>query len=121
VLVLLTLTVACANLGGLLLARGAARQREIGLRVALGAPALRLQAMVLRQSGMLAFIGGTTGALGALAIGRVAESLLFGLSAHDPRVLLVAALMLGVVIFIASYFPARRAAGTDPMVALRHQ
>ena len=52
---------------------------------------------------------------------RVAETLLFGLSAHDPAVLIAAAAVLSAVAFVAGYLPARHASGISPMSALRHE
>jgi putative ABC transport system permease protein len=111
---------AASGLYGVLSYSIAQRQRELGLRLALGAPPARVRGMVLRQTGMLAVIGGGVGMAAALALGRAAESLLFGLRGHDPQVLVVSALVLAGVIFVASYLPARRAARMDPMLALRH-
>jgi len=97
------------------------RTREIGVRIALGAHARRVFALVLRQGMMLAGIGVLLGLVGALAFTRVLQSLLFGISATDPAVLIAVALLLGVVTMIGAYLPARRAARIDPVVALREE
>lgn len=99
----------------------AQRTRELGLRLALGAAPARLRRLVMGQVARIGLVGGVLGLAGALAAGHVARSQLFGLSAHDPGVLAVAALLLGCVVFLAGWLPARRAARTDPMSALRHQ
>ena len=96
------------------------RLREFGLRLALGAPPQRLRRMVFGQVGRMAGIGLVLGLMVALIAGRSAESLLFGLSAHDPGVLLGALGLLLAVALLAALPAARRAARIDPMQALRH-
>jgi predicted permease len=96
------------------------RQREIGLRMALGAAPSRLASMLMAQVGRLAGVGMLLGLVVAVALGRAAQSLLFGLQGHDPLVLLSAMLVLAVIAFATAWMPARRAARMDPMLALRH-
>lgn len=96
------------------------RMREIGLRLALGAAPRRLRAMVLGQVGRMTLVGGLLGLAAALALGRAAQSLLFGLDGHDPVVLAAACVLLGLVALGAAWLPARRVGRVDPMVALRH-
>ena len=96
------------------------RTREIGVRMALGADSGRVQRMVLRQVGLMVAAGATIGAFGAFAVGRAAQSLLFGLAGHDPVVFVSAVSLLAAVAFGAGWLPARRASRTPPMMALRY-
>ena len=66
-------------------------------------------------------IGGAIGFVGALAVGRVAQSLLFGLSGYDPVVLAAAVGTLAVVVLVAAWVPALRASRVAPMEALRYE
>jgi predicted permease len=97
------------------------RTREIGVRMALGADGGRMRAMVLRQVGTTTLVGGVIGIGGAVALGRSAQSLLFGLDAADPIVFALATTALTAVAFAAGYLPARRASRIDPMAALRYE
>ncbi|MBI2409406.1 MAG: ABC transporter permease, partial [Gemmatimonadetes bacterium] len=96
------------------------RTREIGVRMALGAEAAHVRGLVVRQVGVMLAIGGVIGLAGALGIGRLARSLLFELQAHDPIAISVAVVLLACVALAAGWIPARRAAGVDPMHALRY-
>jgi predicted permease len=117
------LATALAGLGlyGVLAYTVAQRSREIALRFALGAPAARIRAMVLRQVGLMALLGVALGVLAAVLLGRAVRSLLFGVDAADPLALLAAAVVLGGVMLAAAYVPARRATRVDPVVALRYE
>lgn len=95
------------------------RTFEIGVRVALGATRPSVLKMILGQSIVLALLGIGLGLLGSLAATRVLSAFLFGVSATDPLTLVGVALLLIVAASAASYFPARRAAAVDPVVALR--
>ncbi len=97
------------------------RTRELGLRLALGAPPARLRTMVLKQVGVMALIGVGIGLAGAFGLGRAAESLLFGMSARDPLVFGAAVAVLAAVVFVASWFPAWRASRIAPTEALRYE
>jgi ABC-type antimicrobial peptide transport system permease subunit len=95
------------------------RTSEFGLRVALGAQRRDLLRMVLVQSARLAVAGTAIGVVLALSLGRVVKSLTYAVSIFDPAILgSVVLLVLGVAL-LASYVPARRAAGADPMSTLR--
>jgi ABC-type antimicrobial peptide transport system permease subunit len=77
--------------------------------------------MVMRESLLVVMIGVILGIPVALSMGHLISSQLFGLSPRDPLTLAAAALLLLAASVIASYLPARRAAETDPMVALRYE
>jgi len=97
------------------------RTHEMAVRMALGAQPAEVMRLVLKESMFLAGIGGGTGLLGALALTPMMKSLLFGVHATDPATFLTVAFVLGVVAFLGSYVPARRATKVDPMVALRYE
>jgi predicted permease len=97
------------------------RTREIGIRMAIGAQRQTVLRMVMRESLLVVMIGVVLGIPVALSIGHLISSQLYGLSPRDPLTLAAAALLLLAASVIASYLPARRAAETDPMVALRYE
>jgi putative ABC transport system permease protein len=97
------------------------RTMEFGIRMALGANGGSLRNMVLGQAMKLAVVGTLLGSIAAYFLKTVLSTMLFGVSAKDPLVFSGAALLLMGVMFMASYLPARRAIGIDPVIALRHQ
>ena len=97
----------------------AQRTSEFGLRVALGAQRSDLLRMVLGQSARLAIPGIVVGVALALSLGRVLQTLLYGVKPADPIILVSVALLVLIVALLASYAPARRAAMADPMSTLR--
>jgi predicted permease len=99
----------------------AQRQREIGVRLALGAEPTRIRRMVLGQSGRLAVIGLVIGTGGALLLGQLLGKLLFGVTQYDRPTLVAVPLLLGVVTIVASWIPARRAMRLDPLSAIREE
>jgi ABC-type antimicrobial peptide transport system permease subunit len=110
---------AAVGLYGVLSYTVAQRQREIGVRMALGANEARVRGMVLRQVGRMTLVGGVLGVAAALAIGRAARSLLFGLEGTDPWVVGTAAAVLAAVALGAGFVPAFRASRVSPTRALR--
>ncbi len=112
---------AAVGLYGVLAYTISQRTREIGLRMALGAAPARVRAMVLRQVGVMTFVGGVIGLAAAIGLGQLAASLLFELQGWDPGVLAGAGASLAVVAFAAGFIPARRASQVDPMTALRYE
>jgi predicted permease len=109
------------GLYGVLAYTVAQRTREIGVRMALGADAGRIRAMVMRQVGGMMLVGGIIGIAGGLGVGRAASSLLFGLLGHDPVVFALSALVLMLVALVAGYVPAKRASQVDPIQALKYE
>jgi predicted permease len=97
----------------------ARRTNEIGIRMALGASRGNVVSMILREAGVLVSIGIVAGLFLALAGGKAAKAMLFGLEPHDPVTLGAAVMALAAVAFAASYAPARRAARVEPNAALR--
>ncbi len=97
------------------------RTHEIGVRMALGAQPLEVIRLILGQGGRIALAGILIGVAGALSIGRVLNSLLFGVTATDPVTFVVVTLLLCIIALVACYIPARRAIRVDPIVALRYE
>ena len=96
------------------------RTRELGIRAALGARQMDLMQLVIRQAIVLVAVGIAVGLVAAFGLTRVMSSLLFGVSSTDAVTYVLLAVVLGVVALVATYVPARRAAGVPPIVALRH-
>jgi len=97
------------------------RTKEIGVRMALGADSSSIVAMVLRHVAVMTVVGALIGAVGAYAIGKGAQSLLFGITARDPLVMAAATVVLALVALAAGSIPARRASRVDPVQALRYE
>lgn len=95
------------------------RTREIGVRVALGAEAIDVQRMIVRQGVRVTAVGIVVGLAGAVALTRLLQSVLFGVSATDPLTFIAAPVLLVTVSLIAAWLPARRASRVDPVQALR--
>lgn len=95
------------------------REREFGVRLAIGAEAPDILRLVLRQGLILTAAGGAVGLLAALGLGRLLGSLLYGVPFWDPLVLGSAVLLLGAVTLVACLLPAWRASRVDPLVVLR--
>jgi putative ABC transport system permease protein len=115
----LALLLAMIGLYGVVSYRIAQRTREIGIRVALGARTAGVIQLVVRQALTLTLVGVAFGVAAALALTRVLQSLLYGVSATDPATFVTVALLLVGVAALASLLPARRAARVDPIIALR--
>jgi putative ABC transport system permease protein len=116
---LLGLVISAVGIYGVLAYVVSQRTREIGVRMALGATRSRVVGMVLTNAAILVATGLAIGAAGAWYLRATASSFLFGLEPTDPRAFAVALLTLSGAALIASVIPARRAAGVDPIVALR--
>ena len=99
----------------------AQRTREVGIRMALGAARGNVIWMVMREVFALVAIGVIVGVSAALALTRVVQSQLFGLTPHDPLTLGLACAALALVACAAGFIPARRASSLDPVVALRYE
>jgi predicted permease len=97
------------------------RTREIGIRMAMGARAGQLLAMVFRQGMAPVMFGLAIGLLGGLAVTNLIRTLLFGVEANDPAIYLATAAILAVVAMSACWIPAFRATRVDPMSALRDE
>jgi putative ABC transport system permease protein len=95
------------------------RTREIGVRIALGAPPGRVQRLVIAQAMAQAGIGLVLGVAGALLLGGQIRAQLFGVAPGDPTTLIATVGLLALVALFASWLPARRAAAVDPTTAMR--
>jgi putative ABC transport system permease protein len=117
----IALLLAAIGVHGVLSYTVAQRTRELGIRLALGAEARSLRALVLGQGAWLIATGLALGLALALAITRVMKSLLYGVGAEDLPTFVAVALALGAGAALACWLPARRAAKVDPVVALRSE
>jgi ABC-type antimicrobial peptide transport system permease subunit len=95
------------------------RQREIGIRLALGAQKANIIALVLGRGLKLTLLGVAVGLGLSLALTRIIRNLLYGVEPTDPLTFLIGSLVLLAVALLACWLPGHRAANVDPMVALR--
>jgi predicted permease len=116
---LLAIALAAVGVYGVMALVVAERTREMGIRLALGAPPSGLMTLVMRQAIALAAIGGAAGLIAALALAPLLASQLYGIGARDPITMgLVPALLLAVAV-AAAVLPARRVTRIDPVATLR--
>ena len=113
------LALAALGLYGVLAYAVRQRSTEIGIRVALGATAAQVRALVFRQAAVVIGFGITAGLAGALVLGRWLEALAFGIAPSDARILTASAMALTVVAVVAVWLPAQRAARVEPRVAMQ--
>ena len=118
---LLALALASVGIYGIMAYTVEKRTNEIGIRLALGAQPGQVRRMILRESTWITLLGLVAGVGGALALTRLVRSMLFGIASYDPATLASAVALLLAVALAASWIPARRAAGVQPMEALRHE
>ncbi len=116
---LLALTLAALGLYAVMAYATQQREREIGIRMALGADRSSVLAMVLRQGVGVVGPALVLGAVGAVVLARFIQSLMFGVSPADPITFAGVALLLGLAGFLACWLPARRASSIDPVKAIR--
>jgi ABC-type antimicrobial peptide transport system permease subunit len=117
----LALLLAAIGMHGVLSCAVAQQQREIALRMALGADAGAVRRAVVRHGSALTAIGLALGCMLALALGRFLSGMLAGVSATDLRTLVTVIGVLGVVAACSIWIPTRRAVRVDPLVALRQE
>ena len=115
----LALTLAVVGTYGVIAYSVTRRTREIGIRMALGAPPQAVKWMILREGGLMLVTGIVGGLALTTGIGQVVRTLLYQANAADPWAFSVAPALLSVATLLASWIPARRATRTDPMAALR--
>jgi predicted permease len=118
---LLALALASVGVYGIMAYSVANRTNEIGIRLALGAQPAQVRGMILRESTGLAVAGVVVGVAAALLLARLVKSMLYGIQPDDPATLASGVALLLLVALAASWIPARRAAGVQPMEALRHE
>ncbi|HSJ10214.1 MAG TPA: FtsX-like permease family protein, partial [Longimicrobiales bacterium] len=115
----LALFLAAIGLYGVLAYSVAQRSAEIGIRMALGSSAAHVFRMVVGQGARLVVIGLALGALASVALARLVQGMLFGVSPTEPAVFGAVLVLLSVTALVACVVPARRAMSVDPMVAMR--
>ena len=115
----LSLFIAVVGVYGLVAHAVAARTKEIGIRMALGAQPATVRRMIWRQNATTVAIGLAVGVLLALAAGKAVSALLYGVGAKDPMTFALAFALLSVAGLAACWWPARRATKVDPVIALR--
>jgi len=118
---LLALALSCIGLYGLMAYNVARRTSEMGIRLALGARPLDVAWPILREALILACIGIAIGLPIAMALSRLIRSTFFGIKPHDPATIIGSIILLLIVAAMSAWMPARRAAKTDPMEALRYE
>ena len=118
---LMALLLAAVGIYGVLHFTVSRRTREIGIRMALGAPRPRVMRLVLQRSLIWVAAGIAIGVGIAFAAGQITSKALAGVSGTDPITFGAVVLLFGAIAFLASILPARRASRVDPMIALRYE
>jgi ABC-type antimicrobial peptide transport system permease subunit len=118
---LLAVVMAAVGLYGVLAYSTAQRTREIGIRIALGAARTSVIRMVLVEVIWLVAISIALALPASILLTRAVRSQLFGISSSDPLTLIVVTVLVALVALASALLPARRAAKTDPIVALRYE
>jgi putative ABC transport system permease protein len=118
---LVALLLASIGIYGVMAQVAARRTQEIGIRIAVGASRRSILRLIVGQGMVHVAVAILVGLAGALALSRVLESLVFDVTAGDPATLAATALLLAAVGLVASWLPARRAAFTDPVEAMRQE
>lgn len=117
----LALALTLVGLYGVMAYSVARRRREIGVRLALGAPRAMVFRMVLRQAAVLVLLGMVLGIAATLASGSLLQAYLYGTGARNPLVLVAVCVLVSATGLVAAFLPARRAMQLDPSVALRYE
>ncbi|MBV9677756.1 MAG: ABC transporter permease [Acidobacteriaceae bacterium] len=115
------LLLACVGIYGTVSYAVVRREREIGIRMALGAKKGDVLGMILQESGRPVLLGLIAGFLSAAGVAHLLRALLFGISQWDPLSFAGVGVLFVLIALFAAYVPARRAALVDPMVALRNE
>jgi ABC-type antimicrobial peptide transport system permease subunit len=118
---LVAIVLSAAGIYGLVAYSVAERRREIGIRMALGARASLVLAMVVKLGVSLVAIGGAVGLVTGFILAQFLSSLFYGVQAWDPAVYALVPVLLLLVTLLATFLPAWRASRVDPMVALRYE
>jgi putative ABC transport system permease protein len=116
---LIALLLAAIGIFGVMANLVGEQTREIGVRLAMGAPRERVLAMILRRASLLTAIGLGAGLLLAFGLAQLVANLLRGVSPHDPVIFVGVSTTIAAIAIAASWIPARHAAKIDPMQALR--
>lgn len=117
----MALALASVGIYGVMAYSVAQRDKELGLRIALGAGRIEILRLVLGRAVAVTGGGILCGLAGAFLLARFIGNLLFGISVHDPATFIGVPVVLGTVALVASYLPAARATRVDPMKAVRDE
>jgi putative ABC transport system permease protein len=116
---ILALFLAALGLYGVLAYSVTRRTREIGIRIALGSPRARICGLIVRQGMIMVGLGILAGVVISLGCAPLVQHFVYGVTPHDPAMIIAVATLLVAIAILACWLPARRAMNVDPMLALR--